>query len=138
MILQIIDASVAIKWFVDDEDNRGAALCLLDQVKNHPRKFAVPELFLDEMVNVLSRLEPDEGKVHEYLDLLLGLGLQRLANGKDLLHHAVTLAKKYGLSGYDAIYAANAKLTGGKWVTADDKAHRKIHELHISQLLGMP
>ena len=49
-MLQILDASVAIKWFVANEAGRTEAITILDQVRDSPTRFAVPELFFNEML----------------------------------------------------------------------------------------
>jgi predicted nucleic acid-binding protein len=131
--LQILDASIAIKWFLVDEPGRAEALGILDQVRDAPARFAVPELFFNEMLAVLARLLGADGAaVRRYLDALQNLGLERIGNGRDLLARAADLACGYGLGGYDAVYAASAQLTGGRWLTADLKAHRRIRRLRIS------
>jgi predicted nucleic acid-binding protein len=130
----VLDASVAAKWFVLERDSDKAKR-VLDQVQEEPEAFAVPELFFVEMLNVLSRTDPSTPRVRQYMSDLEDLGLTRLAHGHDLLGAAAALACDRGLSGYDAIYAATAQMLEGTWLTADDKAHRKISALRISRLL---
>ena len=132
----IIDASVAIKWFVKDERGKSQAMTVLDKVRESPSDFAVPELFFNEMHAMLVRLTPkDANSTKDYLRALEGLGLHRLGNGHELLATAIDLASEYKLTGYDAIYAAYAKLTGGIGITADASTHRKIKKLKLSQTL---
>jgi predicted nucleic acid-binding protein len=133
--LQVLDASVAIKWFVTNEVGREEALGILDQVRDEPARFAVPELFFNEMLAVLVRLLGDDGTaVRAYLEALQDLGFARIGNGRDLLATAAELACRYGLTGYDSIYAASAQLTGGCWLTADARAHKRIQRLRISRV----
>lgn len=134
MKLQILDASVAIKWFVPDESGYAEALQILDEVRDSPSRFAVPELFFNEMLAVLARLLDGDGvALQMYLDAIQDLGLERIGNGRDLLACAGQLACNHGLRGYDAVYAASAQLTNGCWLTADIRAHRKIRRLEISR-----
>ena len=136
MTLLIVDASVAVKWFVPGEVGRKAALAILDRLRDAPAGFAVPEPFFDEMLAVLARLAGrDAAAVRSYLDALQDLGFERIGNGRELLACAADLACGHGLTGYDALYAASAKLTGGCWLTADDRAHRKIRHLRLSKLV---
>lgn len=136
MSLQILDASVAIKWFLADEPGREEALAILDDVCDHPTHFAVPELFFNEMLAVLARLVGSNTvELHGYLDALQDLGFERIGNGRELLAAAAELACGYGLTGYDSIYAASARLVGGHWVTADAKAHKRIQRLRISRVV---
>ena len=134
MSLEILDASVAIKWFVAEEPGRTEALQILDRVRDAPQGFAVPELFFDEMLAVLVRLAGDDATaVRGYIDALQDLGLERIGNGREMLARAAEIACTHGLTGYDAIYAASADLVGGHWVTADLRAHRRIERLRISR-----
>lgn len=136
MSLQIVDASVAIKWFVPDEAGHAEALRILDEVRDDPARFAVPELFFNEMLAVLARLLGDDpASLRGYLDALQDLGFERIGNGRELLARAADLACTHGLTGYDAIYAASAQLVGGHWLTADAKAHKKIQRLRISKVV---
>ena len=78
----------------------------------------------------------DPEKIQDYMGTIQDLGFVRLGNGREVLSEAILLAKRYRLTGYDAVYAANARLMGGIWVTADESAHRKIETLRISRLLS--
>ena len=131
-MIKIIDTSVAIKWFMDEEEQE-KALCFLEELKEDPREFAVPELFFNEMLAVFCRLLTDSAQIQDYLNTLQDLGMERLGNGRATLTTAAELAKQFHLSGYDAIYVANAKLVEGVWITADAAAHRKIASLKLSQ-----
>jgi predicted nucleic acid-binding protein len=132
--LQILDASVAVKWFIAHEAGHDEAIRILDRIRDAPQRFAVPELFFNEMLAVLARLvASDTVALRGYLDALQDLGLERIGNGRDLLARAADLACRYELTGYDAIYAASAQLTDGIWLTADVRAHDKLRRLRISK-----
>ena len=136
MTLEILDASVAIKWFVANEAGRVEALQILDDVRDSPSRYAVPELFFSEMLAVLVRLlRGDCDALQSYLDAIQDLGLERIGNGREILTRAGDLACRHGLGGYDAVYAASAQLSGGCWLTADLRAHRKIQRLKISRIV---
>ena len=134
MTLQVLDASVAIKWFVPHEAGATEAIAILEEVRDAPAAFAVPELFFNQMLAVLARLlGRDAAAVQQFLDDLQDLGFERIGNGRELLACAADLACRHRLTGYDAVYAASARLTGGCWLTADLKAHRKVRHLQISK-----
>lgn len=136
MTLQVLDASVAIKWFVDGETGRADAIDLLDQIRDDPSAFVVPELFFNEMLAVLARLVGSDGAaLRGHLEALQDLGMERVGNGRELIARASDIASRYRLSGYDSIYAACADLTGGCWLTADLRAHRRIQNLRISRVV---
>ena len=96
----------------------------------------MPELFFNEMLSVLARLVGKDGvALRAHLDALQNLGFQRIGNGRELLAAAAEIAAAHRVTGYDAVYAACARLTGGCWLTADGKAHRRIQSLRISKVV---
>jgi predicted nucleic acid-binding protein len=134
-VISVIDASVAIKWFVNEEEGRNEAALLLSAIEKDPRAFAVPELFFNEMLAVLCKLSLSWKDIISYLHLLEELGIARIGNGSELLAMAARLAREHRISGYDAVYAAAAKLLEGTWITADREAHKRIRDLGISRPL---
>ncbi len=135
-MIQVIDASVAIKWFMAHEKGRDESLKVLAQIEKGPSHFAVPELFFSEMLAVLCRLSKDEEKIKCWMHSLENLGMERIGNGHELLSEAIHLATQFKISGYDAIYAATAKLIRGKWLTADSAAHKRVKDQKLSELLS--
>lgn len=135
MEMQIIDASVAVKWFLPEENERERAFEVLEGIKQNPSFYAVPDLFYCEMIHVLCKIFDDAEVIIGYLSFLQDLGMTLMPMDSDTSSLAVTIVKKHGLSGYDSIYAANAKLVEGIWLTADKKAHQKISSLNISKCL---
>jgi predicted nucleic acid-binding protein len=131
---QVLDASVAIKWFVEDETGRAEAIAVLDRIRDDPGAFVVPELFFNEMLAVLARLAGGDGDtLRGHVEALPDLGMERVGNGRELISRASDIASRYRLSGYDSIYAACADLIGGCWLTADLRAHRRVQRLKISR-----
>lgn len=134
--MRIIDASVALKWFVEESEGAEAAGEILAEVESEPGIFAVPDLFFAEMLHVLCRLFSDSREAKECIEILEQMGIERIGLGHELLARAADLAGKHGVSGYDAIYAACAQLAGGKWLTFDERAHHKLEKLKISEIPG--
>ena len=131
----VVDASVAVKWFLEDETERSAALDILNDIKASPKNYAVPELFFIEMLHVLTKLSKDSGKVKKCLEYLFNLGFLQVRLGAKLLAQAAEIATLYKLSGYDAIYVATASSIHGEWVSADIKALNKVSKLKIGRAL---
>jgi predicted nucleic acid-binding protein len=130
----VIDASVAIKWFIK-EAGQEKALGLLEKVLNAPEHFAAPELFYFELSHIFNRLiqHPTKKQI-ELMEFVSIIGIQRFSFTPELFN----LQREFqnlGLSGYDAAYVAVAKLTQGKWHTFDEKAHKKVEKLKLSTLL---
>ena len=125
-MIWIVDASVAIKWFVPTEEYREQVLQVLEDIQKSPQRFGVPELFFNEVLTVLCRVGDHVQNVIMDIDRMENLGLNRVGNGHELLEETVRSSKKYHLTGYDALYVATAKLMKGVWLTADYKAYKRI------------
>ena len=108
-MIVVVDASVAIKWFLylkPDEDHAGLALEVLDQAVSGSLKLVQPPHFMAEVAAVLARLKPDEAQddlfdlrniEHRILDTpevyatALELAIRHQHHLFDTLYHAVTL-----------------------------------------------
>ena len=133
----VLDASVAIKWFVKDEPLVAEAQRVLSEIQENPAAFVVPELFMNELLAVLCRMRPGRAsRVREALGLVEALGIERVANGHELLALAADLSRRWRLSGYDAVYAALASLVDGVWLTADARAARRVGAEGLAKVLG--
>jgi predicted nucleic acid-binding protein len=133
-MIWIVDASVAVRWFIEEEAHVHADE-VLKRMVNEPRRFAVPELFSFEVFSVLHRLHPEAIQVFRkaIIPLLQG-GIFRQPMTEELAAKASRLVR-LGLTGYDACYAALAKDLKGLWLTFDHKAHRLLKREKISWLL---
>jgi len=134
-MIWIVDASVAVRWFIEEEAHVHADE-VLKRMVNEPRRFAVPELFSFEVFSVLHRLHPDAIQVFSkaIIPLLQG-GIFRQPMTEDLAVKASRFVR-LGLTGYDACYAALAKDLKGLWLTFDHKAHRILEREKVSCLLA--
>ena len=133
-MIWVVDASVAVRWFIEEEVHVHADE-VLKRLVSEPRRFAVPELFSFEVLSVLHRLHPDPIQVFTkgIIPLLQG-GIFRQPMTGDLAVKASCFVS-LGLTGYDACYAALAKDLKGLWLTFDSKAHRLLEKERISCLL---
>ena len=138
-MIWIIDASVALRWYIEDEAH-DCAEEVLRAVVEDPRRFAVPELFAFEVFSVLQRLHPDGLQAFRkgIIPILQG-GILRHPMTDELAVKANRFVKK-GLTGNDACYAALALDLKSRWLTFDKKAHQLINNNKISCLLsdGLP
>lgn len=132
MILHVLDASVAAKWFLPrgEEQFIPEALALLRQFQSGEVKLLVPELFWIELANILwkavrkrrlRQLDADAA-VRE----LLGDEEIETFSSKDLVIDALEVASRKGLSLYDSVYIALAAKTGCVFVTADERLVRAV------------
>jgi len=118
----IVDASVAIKWYVRDEIDADKAIAMLLDYENGKVKLIVPSLFYYETANAVNtaairrRITEDEGQ--DIIRDLLAMDLITLADAK-LIHSAYFYARQYKISVYDASYLAFAKERNIPIYTAD-------------------
>ena len=114
----VVDASVALVWLFDDEDQPGAERTL-DRLEEDGA--VVPQLWHLEIRNSLltaerrGRISLDE--IDERLDALSGLPIQ-IDEDPDL-RSAFDLARRHGLSFYDALYLELAKRQRAELATLD-------------------
>ena len=130
-MIWIIDASVAVRWFIEEEAHPNADK-VLEKLVHEPEIFAIPELFAFEVFAVLQRLLSGGLDVFRrgIIPFLQG-GLLRQPMTEDLAVKANGFVK-FGLTGYDAYYAALAEDLRGTWLTFDGKAHELIKKKGIS------
>ncbi len=133
-MVRIVDASVALKWFVSESGHEPAKVVLRELIDT-PRAFAVPELFYFELTHVFHRILPRATPEQiALLEVVLELPIQRFVMTRELL----ALTREFqglGLSGYDGSYVALAKMLQGVWLTFDSRAHKMVRPGQLSKLL---
>ncbi len=124
----VVDASVILKWQLEDEDHVAEAValrnaCLIDQVV----QLSAPKLILYELANGLwsavrrSRVSPDASR--EALGLLLAAQIE--------LHepdtrHILDMALKHSVTAYDAAYLSLAERLGIDLWTGDRRLYDAV------------
>ncbi len=136
--MYVVDASVAIKWFSEEEftDN---AIEIRDNFFKGTCELAAPDLILYEVSNAL-RFNPNfnEEDVIEAVNSLFDMGISIIVPTPRVVRSSITMAFKHKITIYDAFYSALASEIGFTFVTADSKVYKKIKGLefvkHISGL----
>lgn len=124
MNIRIVDASVAAKWFADEQFADDARRLISEDNQLH-----VPDFFLLEMDNVLVKwirrglITEPEGK--DIRSILRQLPIYTHPAG-ELRDFAYSIANQTGSSSYDCIYLALAFLLDGKMVTADRRFYEAL------------
>ena len=133
----VIDASVALKWFLRfraEEDHVHQAIALLEQTLSGVAEAVQPPHFYAEMAAVLAREKPDT--VREDMNDLLQLDF-RVAEGPELYTLAIDLSRRYGHHLFDTLYHAVALLhPEAVLVTADRRYFAKAQPAGRIILLG--
>ena len=129
--LFVLDASVMVKWF-SEEEYTDRALKLRDAFSIGEIELVVPDLMLYEVSNAL-RYNPDfdETDVSEAVGTLYDIGISIIVPNRDVINSALNLAYEHKITVYDAYYVALAKEINFKLITADRKLYLKIKDLKI-------
>ena len=129
----VIDASVAIKWFVKENLHDEARRLLDGQDDLH-----APDLLVAELANVAwkktARREIDARQARDialaYLD-----GVPRLWSSADLVDRALQIALELGHPIYDCLYIACAEAVSGVLVTADGRLRAAVDATRFEPLV---
>lgn len=134
----VVDASVGIKLFVEEEGSEQADR-LFQQLAEQPHaRFYVPDLFFVECANILWKYVrqfgyPAENARQDVADLR-ALALRSVST-VDLIVSGLDLALEYKLTAYDACYATLAKQTHLPLITADRPLAQKLGDSGIEVML---
>ncbi|MFN0161994.1 MAG: type II toxin-antitoxin system VapC family toxin [Burkholderiales bacterium] len=122
----VVDASVAVKWFLNatpGEDDADEALAILAGAVAGAHALFQPPHFVAEVAAVLSRLKPDQAPT-DVADLQL-VGFER-CESPAIYASALRLAVRHGQHVFDTLYHAVALLTpDALLVTADRRYFAK-------------
>jgi len=122
--IYIVDASVAAKWFTEEEDSQ-AALRLL----GNGNSLHAPDFFMLEMDSVVCKwirrgiISEDDGDSVRVTLRRLPVHQHPFALLRD---SAYTIANRTGRSFYDCLYIALALSISGRMVTADRKLYNGL------------
>jgi predicted nucleic acid-binding protein len=126
MTLAVVDASVALKWFLrlrDNEADTDRALAILAGISAASIQMVQPVHFTVEVASVLAREKPEEA--HDDLLDLMEIEHHTL-DTPDVLATALELAIRYRQHLFDTLYHAVALHTqGATLITADRRYHDK-------------
>ena len=124
-MIHILDASVALKWFTDEQGS-ARALEYKDGLLAGKLVLASPDLMLYEVANVLHlKKEFTEAAVKEALRSLLDIGVEIFTPTEEILEKAVHYTFHTNHSFYDCLYIALASQLGARLLTADEALYKK-------------
>lgn len=125
----VVDASVGIKLFVEEEFSGQVHALFSHLAADPPAELYVPDLFYIECANILLKYTRRFGRLLEdsqadVADLKL-LALKPTSTA-DLMEDSLSLASEKKLTAYDACYAVLAQALEIPLVTADETLARAV------------
>ena len=122
----VLDASVALQWFLDDEVDREYSLGILASLAQ--RRASVPVLWFYEVGNALvmayRRKRIKLKQIDGFLMRLKTLPIDVAPEAPSEILELPTLALSHGLTNYDAAYLATASRLGLPLATSDRDLRR--------------
>jgi predicted nucleic acid-binding protein len=123
--LLVLDASVAVKWFLlAEEPFKDRAMQLLARSQDGLIDFVVPDLFWAELGNVLCKaVRQGRSTANDAQESLRNAKKMELlaVSSAELLEEAFDIARLHDRSFYDSIYVALAVSRQATLITADEK-----------------
>ncbi len=130
----VVDASVAVKWYLTAEIHAEAA----DRLLRDSRQLLVPDLFFPEIGNIVwKQVRKGEMTDQEALAIVRSLGHLGLLTfpAQTLLVPAVEIACRTGRTVYDSLYLALAIQERSVMVTADEKFFHALQDTPYASFL---
>ena len=126
----VIDASVAVKWFIPDatiETVVDRALQLLASAQRDEARFLQPPHWVSEVAAILVRLAPKT--VGSSVEALMALAFVKTANDVGHYQRAISLAMKLDHHLFDTLYHAVALDEKATLITAERKYYDKARRM---------
>lgn len=134
--MPVVDASVALKWFVDEPDS-AQARALRDAHLAGESPLAAPDLLIYEVANaLLHNPRFTNSEIERALLSLYDLQLDLVTPTAEMAQGVVRLATHYKLTFYDAMYVGLAQELGMDLITADRRLYHHVSPLTLVRLLG--
>lgn len=131
----VIDASVAVKWFSEEEGSDRALAVRNDHIDRR-KTLVAPDLLVYEIANAL-RFKPgfNPRVTARALDDLFNLQVEIMAPSKELVSRGSELAYEYGITVYDSLYLSLGELLGLEVITADKELYKKAEDCGFLRML---
>ncbi len=125
----VLDASVIIKWF-SEEEFTDVALKFRSKFVEKEIEIVVPDLLLYEISNALRYNRTfSEEDVKEAVKTLIDMDISILVPSQDTVNLAIKLAFKHNITFYDAFYIALSEILNVYFITADEKLYENVAEI---------
>ncbi len=134
----VVDASVAAKWHLEDEDHVAEATLVLERFARGELellapsqiRYEVPSTFTTATLGSNPRLTVQEARlaIEEFLSLAI-----IVVDDDQLILSAFDLSKQYNCAIYDALYLALSQRLNIPFITADNRLYQRIS--HLPQVI---
>ena len=132
----VLDTSVILKWFRQEEILADKALRLRQAYLAGQVTISIPTLLAYELANVLRyKAELTTPQVQQAVQSLFDMGLNWSAPTAPILGRAVEIAHTHDTTVYDAAFAALAESLQAGFITADARLVNNLHSLHFVHFL---
>lgn len=136
MALLVLDTSVVLKWFTEENYSK-VALKIREDFYTGVHGIVEPDLLLYEFSNALRYNQNyAQDEVNKAVESLFELQIDILVPTLEILKEASELSRKYGITVYDAVFVSLAKSIEAVFVTADEKLYGKIKELKLVRFVA--
>ena len=128
----VIDASVAIKWYLRDEDLRRQADSFRSRFSDGDIAAAAPHLSRHEVASALTvacssgRITADQATTE--INAYVRSGVSMDSDPRWLLGNAIEMAIGLRIAYYDAVYVALAESLRMQFVTADRRLYNAVNQ----------
>lgn len=128
----VVDASVAAKWYLRDEEHAAPSLALLRSYQNGVAALTAPHFIRYEVARSLLRAGQEarlsEEDVGYQLEHFLGLRIHMEEDPDSRLFAAQAFSRTLRVGFCDALYLALAQEAGFRFVTADAELCRRVRD----------
>ena len=131
----VLDASVAVKWLLTDEEDTAAAVGLLRRQREGGLRLLAPRQIEVEVANALrkaalaGRIATSEAGTGGDRWLTIASTSLHLVENRRLLRPALRESLRWGVSLFDALYVSLAVIAGTHLVTGDRRLLRAGSDL---------
>lgn len=123
----ILDASVIIKWFIEEEDSDKAS-SYLKVIQDNKIKVKVPSLLFYELGNILLNKKASVDMAGEIVSALQNLGLEVEDIALQWFREIYQNSIDYSITFYDSAYITLMQKENCEFITADKKLFQKVNK----------
>jgi|SRR3989344_1360625 len=130
---KVIDASVMVKWFLNEE-NSNEAISLKKSFLKGELTLIAPDLIISEVLNSLRYNKQKEKELIFANKMLWRLSLKLVRANDEIMSKTIENSLKYGITIYDSLYVSLAQIYGTFLITADKELYKIPNVIPLSKI----